>query len=89
MAPIRRPTGDFIMQQTALLTGLAPVAQRHIAPELTLAHARDLLDWLEMHGISQFALETEESGRLTVTQRPLWTWNNAVSVKRLVPDTSW
>jgi hypothetical protein len=61
------------MQQTAVLSDVLPLTQPQIALELTVAKARELLDWLEAHGIDQFEIKVEESGKFTIT------WNEQVA----------
>jgi hypothetical protein len=36
------------------------------AENLSVSEARDLLDWLEMHGIHARSVDTDPAGRITV-----------------------
>lgn len=44
----------------------APAPAMHAAEHLTIAEARDLLDWLQGHGIRAHEVTLEPDGKMTV-----------------------
>ena len=54
------------MPETTLQTEIALLTETHVAQGLTIADARDVLDWLEAHGIDQTEIEIDESDRVTI-----------------------
>ncbi len=57
------------MPETPVQSGIASERPARIARELTIARARDLLDWFEAHGITDAVVEIDELDRVTILQR--------------------
>ena len=61
------------LSTTGVAKSAASAAEPHAGPvreqmaeNLTLSEARDLLDWLEAHGIQARAVEADPAGRMTI-----------------------
>ena len=57
------------MPETTLQPESIPLNQARIAQGLTIESARDLLDWLEAHGIEKADIEFDETEHATVLLR--------------------
>lgn len=54
------------MQETSIQRDVIPFPPMRIAQEVTIDRARDVLDWLEAHGVEQADVEIDSSERVSI-----------------------
>ena len=54
------------MSKSALQSETLPFAPMNVAHGLTIENTRDLLDWLEAHGIDNATVEIDASDRVAI-----------------------
>jgi len=65
--PTRTSECETALQETALQREAPPQPRAHVVKGLTLSDARDLLDWLEAHGIEQFEVDLDDGDMICVS----------------------